>query len=460
MKNITRKLLLIAVLTTGIISLTSCSGGQQTVDDSSKIKTISTNDLQGDIGKKDWVILDTRENDAFNGWKLDGVKRGGHIKGATDFSASWLKVDAKDKDKILQAALKTKGITADKNVVLYDANGKDTQAVADYLIKNGIKHLYKYDVKEWASDEKLAMENYPNYQMIVPASWIKDLIDGKTPETFKGGSYKVFEVGWGDETKSPDYLKTGHIKGAVHIDTDEVEEGPLWNRLSDDKLQKFAENNGITVNTIAVLYGSDEMASYRVAAILKYMGVKDVRVLNGGFTKWQSAGYELEKTSNKKIPVASFGATVPVNKGYIVDLPQAKEILADKKGSKLVDIRSWDEFIGKISGYDYIKPKGRPAGSVWGHAGTDPSNLQDFRNIDNTMRNGNEILAMWKEAGITPDQRLSFYCGTGWRAAEVLTYADVMGLKNISLYDGGWNEWSGNTGNPANPIETGDPKKQ
>ncbi len=39
---------------------------------------------------------------------------------------------------------------------------------------------------------------------------------------------------------------------------------------------------------------------------------------------------------------------------------------------------------------------------------------------------------MGKE-GIKPDQRLSFYCGTGWRAAEVLIYADVMGLK-IYLY--------------------------
>jgi len=47
-----------------------------------------------------------------------------------------------------------------------------------------------------------------------------------------------------------------------------------------------------------------------------------------------------------------------------------------------------------------------------------------------------------------------FFCGTGWRAAEVLWYADVMGLGNISLYDGGWNEWSGNTGNEAGPVIT------
>jgi len=203
-------------------------------------------------------------------------------------------------------------------------------------------------------------------------------------------------VSWGDESKAEDYKK-GHIKSAVHINTDEVEKGPVWNRLPDKDLEKFAKNNGITADTTVVLYGADSMPSFRVAAILKYMGVKDVRVLNGGTAAWTSAGYELDTKSNKKTPVDSFGAAVPLNKGYIVDLPEAKEILKDKEGSKLVDIRSWDEFIGKTSGYDYIKAKGRPAGAAWGHAGSDSSHLEDFRNVDNTMRNPSEILAMWEK---------------------------------------------------------------
>jgi molybdopterin synthase sulfurtransferase len=464
MKKINKIVVTVLIAMTTATAFIGCSKNQAAdvsavKTNDSGAKTISTKDLQDKIGKSDWVIVDTRENDAYNGWKLDGVARGGQIKGATDFSAAWLKVDDKNKDKRLEDALKTKGISIDKNVVLYDTNGKDSAEVIKYLSQKGYKNLYQYNVNDWAKDGSLPMEAYANYQMLVPASWIKDLVDGKKPETYNSKEFKVFEVSWGQEKDSPDYLKIGHMKGAVHINTDEVEEGPLWNRLSDAKLQKFAENNGITTDTTVVLYGTDPMPSYRVAAILKYMGVKDVRVLNGGFTKWTNAGYEVEKTSNKKVPVASFGATVPVNKGYIVDLPQAKEIIADKANSKLVDIRTWDEHIGKTSGYDYIKPKGRPAGSVWGHAGTDNSNLNDYRNLDLTMRNKDEILAMWKEWGITPDQRLAFFCGTGWRAAEALTYADVMGLKNISLYDGGWNEWSGNTGNPAGPIEVGEPKK-
>lgn len=447
------KYAIFAILTvTNMLFFAACSTNKKESNDG--IKSISTKDLKKNLEKKDWIIVDTRLNDAFNGWKLDGVKRGGHIKGAVDFSANWLKVDDKEKDKKLQEALKAKGITGDKNVVLYDTNGKDAKEVADYLVKNGIKNIYTYNFKEWAEDESLSLESYVNYQMIVPASWINDLVKGNKPENYNGTSYKIFETSWGDEAKE---YKAGHIPGAVHINTDEVEEGPVWNRLSDDRLEKFALNNGITADTTVILYGDDPMPAYRVATILKYMGVKDVRVLNGGYAAWKTAGYEQETKVNAKAPVSAFGLKVPANKGYIVDMPGAKEILADKNGSRLVDIRSWDEHIGKTSGYDYIKEKGRPAGAVWGHAGTDNSNLQDFRNIDLTMKNGNEILSMWKEWGITPDQKLSFFCGTGWRAAEVLFYSDVMGLKNISLYDGGWNEWSMDK---SNPVEVGEPAKK
>lgn len=416
-------------------------------------KQISTKDLKVNLTKTDWVVVDTRINDAFNGWKFDGVTRGGHITGATDFSAEWLKVEVEEKDKKLAEILKVKGITPEKKIVLYDANGKDRQEVADYLAKNGFTNVYTYDVKEWADDSSLAMESYPNYQMLVPASWIADLVAGKKPETYNGTSYKLFEVSWGEEKNS--YLK-GHIPGAVHIDTDEEEAPPLWSLNSDDKLIKFAENNGITMDTTVVLEGQDQMAAYRVAAILKYLGVKDVRILNGGFNSWTREGYQVETVSNPKVPVADFGSKVPLNKGYIIGIDQAKEILADKSNSILVDNRSWDEYIGKITGYEDLKFKGRPAGSVWGHAGSDPNHLEDFRNIDNTMRNSAEILAMWKEQGITSDKRLAFMCGSGWRAAEVELYADVMGIKNISMYANGWYEWSSN---PNNPVETGEPKK-
>lgn len=71
------------------------------------------------------------------------------------------------------------------------------------------------------------------------------------------------------------------------------------------------------------------------------------------------------------------------------------------------------------------------------------------------MRNAAEIKALWKDAGIDTNKHLMFMCGSGWRAAEVLTYANVMGFDNTSLYSDGWIGWSNDT---SNPTETGEPK--
>ena len=70
------------------------------------------------------------------------------------------------------------------------------------------------------------------------------------------------------------------------------------------------------------------------------------------------------------------------------------------------------------------------------------------------MRSYHEISKNWEKRGIKRDQRLTFYCGSGWRASEAFFYAHVLGWKQIGVYDGGWYEWSQD---PDNPIESGIP---
>ncbi len=79
------------------------------------------------------MIVDTRINDAYNGWALDNIKRGGHIPQALDFSSNWLDVDDKNKEEKLQKALEVKWIDKDKNIVLYDANNEDALKIAKYF---------------------------------------------------------------------------------------------------------------------------------------------------------------------------------------------------------------------------------------------------------------------------------------------------------------------------------------
>ncbi|MFW5488114.1 MAG: rhodanese-like domain-containing protein [Desulfovibrio sp.] len=423
------------------------------------IPHIDTAKVSKALSQNDWMVVDTRLNDAFNGWRLDGVKRGGHITGAVDFSANWLKVDAKNLEALLQEAMDNKGLRPEKNVVLYDATGKDAAAVAAYLQKKGFGKLYFYDVKQWAADPSLPMTSYPKYRQLVPAVVLKEVVDGKVPETFdKNKKIIVIEASWGEEKTS--YAK-GHIPGTFHINTDRIEpptktEPVMWVLGDDATLKQVALDSGITRNDTVIVTSEEPLAAFRVATVLRYIGVDDVRVLNGGTLAWTLAGFKLETKRHAPTPVKDFGGTIPGHPDVIDTMEETKAGLAHPDTFTLVDNRTWKEHIGEITGYSYHKIKGRIPGSVYGYAGKNSAyDLDYFRNPDKTMRNAEEFLALWKKQGIDTTKHLSFMCGSGWRVAEIYYYADTIGLPDIAIFSDGWIGWS-NT--PGNPIVTGVPK--
>jgi 3-mercaptopyruvate sulfurtransferase SseA len=159
------------------------------------------------------------------------------------------------------------------------------------------------------------------------------------------------------------------------------------------------------------------IGAIRNAFIMLYAGVKDVRVLNGGFQSWKDAGYEISTEDLAKQPVSEFGAQIPAQPALAVDVPEAKEIIKSSNAN-LVSVRSWSEYIGEVSGYNYIEKKGRIPGSVFGNCGTDAYHMENYRNLDHTIREAQEVAEIWAEVGITPDKHNAFYCGTGWRGSE------------------------------------------
>ena len=191
----------------------------------------------------------------------------------------------------------------------------------------------------------------------------------------------------------------------------------------------------------------------RCAFILLYAGVQDVRILNGGIQSWIDSNFRTTCKEYKHKSVLDFGEKIPANPNIAKDLEEAEEIIKNPK-KNLVSVRSWREYIGEVSGYNYIEKKGRIPGSVFGNCGTDAYHMENYRNLDHTTREFHEIEAMWKEVGITPDKHNSFYCGTGWRGSEAFINAWLMGWTDISVFDGGWFEWSNNN----KPYETGIPK--
>jgi 3-mercaptopyruvate sulfurtransferase SseA len=78
-----------------------------------------------------------------------------------------------------------------------------------------------------------------------------------------------------------------------------------------DVLNQFAEKYGFQSDDTAIISGEDPTASYRLAIVLRYMGVQDVRVLNGGFKAWKSANYPVETKSNPPPKATIFWSANP-----------------------------------------------------------------------------------------------------------------------------------------------------
>ncbi|HKX75097.1 MAG TPA: rhodanese-like domain-containing protein [Acidimicrobiia bacterium] len=423
--------------------------------------TISTDDLHRRLGDIDLVVVDVRPLAAYNGWTLRGETRGGHLPGAVALPARWLTlVDEIGLDQLLA----DKGLVDGKTVVIYGDFPGQGADLRHQLEANGAGEVLDYEggFDLWASRPDLPLERLPNYRHLVYPEWLQRLLDGQTPPTFPGGPFAVFHVNFG----VPEEYADGHIPGAFYLDTNWLESEIDWNRRSPEELERALLHLGITASSTVILYGRDsvgnpnekwpgrragQIAATRAAAILRYAGVEDVRLLDGGYDWWVTAGYQLETQTRIPQPANSFGLRIPARPEVMVDLPEAKAILADPQRAALVSVRTWREHTGQTSGYNYIKAKGRIVGDVWGNCGTDAYHMQHYRNVDNTMRPYPEIARNWAEAGITPDKWVAFYCGTGWRASETWFYAYLMGWERIAVYDGGWFEWSQDPLN--NPVE-------
>jgi molybdopterin synthase sulfurtransferase len=423
-----------------------------------KVSAVQINDLLND---KNTRIIDVRPVDAYNGWKLEGEKRGGHIKGAKSLPIKW----ANYIDWI--EVVRSKNILPENKIIIYSYSEEDARKVAKLFIQAGYYdvNIYSTFVKEWTANADLPMDKLERYKHLVSADWVNTLISGETPPEYSNDRFVVCHAHY----RNPDDYNLDHIPGAVALDTNELESPETWNRRSPVELKAALEKHGITSDTTVVLYGrfsfpknedpfpgssAGHLGAIRCAFIMMYAGVKDVRILNGGMQSWKDAGFETTTIETSPVPVADFGVKIPVKSELAVDVPEAKEILKSET-AELVSVRSWPEWIGEVSGYNYIEKKGRISGAIFGNCGTDAYHMENYRNVDHTTKEFHEIVETWKEVGITPDKHLAFYCGTGWRGSEAFLNAWLMGWSRVSVYDGGWFEWSND---PNNPVETGIPE--
>ncbi|NGZ83690.1 sulfurtransferase [Duganella aceris] len=275
-------------------------------------------------------------------------------------------------------------------------------------------------------------------QLVTPVA-LAAMIGG-TP----AGAWRLFEAGCGAEA----LFEQAHIPGAAYLDTCLVEQAPLWNKVSDDALLALLLAHGVRHDTTVILYGRNNLAAARLAHLMLYAGVSDVRLLDGGFALWRAGGHACESGPARAAGAAcDFGAAFPAHPEYMTDMREVQALLARRDGA-LVSIRTEAEFTGKVSGYSYISAAGDIPGARWGRAGEDGdvNSMSTYHHADGSMKPAADIRRQWADAGIAGGERTVFYCGTGWRASMAFFYAWLMGWNDISVYDGGWCEWSRSTG--------------
>lgn len=426
-----------------------------------KLNEIRTSQLLSIIDNENLEIVDSRPVDAYNGWKLENETRGGHIKNARSLPLKWTKyIDWIE-------VVRSKTILPEHKIVVYGYDREQIDTVAQMFVKAGYGdvNVYLHFLDEWTNNHELPMEKLARYRQLVSPKWLNKLISGGSPDEYDNNKYVVCHAHY---QNLGDY-EIDHIPGAIAVDTNDLESQETWNRRSPEELENALKKYGITADTTVILYGrfafpknedpfpgssAGHLGAIRSAFIMMYAGVKDVRILNGGMQSWKDAGFDVTTAKTDPHAVESFGSLIPANPDLAVDVPEAKNILADKN-AELVSVRSWPEWIGEVSGYNYIKKKGRIPGAVFGNCGTDAYHMENYRNVDHTIKEAGEVAKTWAEVGITPDKHLAFYCGTGWRGSEAFFNAWLMGWPRVSVYDGGWFEWSND---PENPYETGIPK--
>ena len=269
---------------------------------------------------------------------------------------------------------------------------------------------------------------------LVTADWVAD--------NLKNPKVKVFEV-----SVDPGVYERGHVPGAVNIRWHSQLVDPVKRDIaSRENLQKLLSEAGVDKDTTIVLYGDNNnwFAAWGAWVLEAYGLGERVKLLDGGRKVWEAKGLPLDTTE----PAAAKGSVelTPVNAKVRARLGDVLKVAEGDKGSVLLDIRSPDEFSGKIFAPEGSKELSVRAGHVpgaknvpWGKA----------VNADGTLKAKEELKKLYADAGVDGSQPVIVYCRIGERSSHTwFVLAKVLGY-DVKNYDGSWTEYGNSVGVPV-----------
>lgn len=251
----------------------------------------------------------------------------------------------------------------------------------------------------------------------------------------------VLDVRWrlGGPPRREDYL-AGHIPGAVFLDLDDQLTGPPGaggrHPLPDPaRLEAELRGAGLRDGYPVVVYDyGDGLPAARTWWTLRWAGLEDVRVLDGGFADWVKAGRPTEPGAVTRPP-----GDLTVRPGGMPVL-DATGAVATAEAGALVDARTGPRFRGETEPIDPV------AGHIPGAVNVPAAELVG---PDGRLLLATGLRERFKTAGVPDAGPVGAYCGSGVTAAQTVLALTVAGYPDPALYVGSWSEW---VTDPTRPI--------
>ena len=247
------------------------------------------------------------------------------------------------------------------------------------------------------------------------------------------------------DTRSQKDYEAGHIPFSIRVDVS-AWSNDLGTGKDEENLRKRAAKSRIDQDSRVIVYGDDAREYCRLWWLLRYLGVADVRILNGGWKAWQDAKGPIDSGD------AKFNVKIPkeiesLQSGRLATKSQLLEGLKDKR-FQIIDARSDKEFCGEMK-------TAKRSGSIPGAIHLEWSDLLDSKT--QRFKSQDELSKLFENAGIDINKPSVTYCQSGGRASVMAFGLELVGAKNVRNYYKSWAEW----GNAEDtPIETPKPKSR
>jgi thiosulfate/3-mercaptopyruvate sulfurtransferase len=242
-----------------------------------------------------------------------------------------------------------------------------------------------------------------------------------------------------------------HIPGSVHSDYDKAGWRVTRNNVpfmvpTAPELEKLIGDLGIDEDSHVVVVPAgvnvlDFGSAARTYWTLKYVGVKDVSILDGGIAAWRQAGLPTEsgiQAPSPKIFTAAIDKSILASAGEV-------ERAEGKGGVTLVDARPASFFFGKEKA-----PGAQAYGHIPGALNIDSAEFYDTS--ANRLKPKAELAAI---ANAAPAGPVVSYCNTGhWASTDWFVMHELLGRKEAMLYAGSMVEWTSNASRPVESSRT------